>query len=183
MKKFFIFLDIDGVLNSYAYFSSKRYKERVALMGRSNETEFDYIAISRLNRLISFIEQNGYRPVLVLSSSWKLDTTIDQINSLLSSNGFQYDIEHYTPNVSLQQIIQWWEDFSRDYEIVESIKELWIEDNYIIIDDNDFFKEERSKHFIETSYNKWLTVCDIEKAKQLFLYLTKQKGENKLGVK
>lgn len=106
MKKFFIFLDIDGVLNSYTYFSSKRYKERVALMGRSNETEFDYIAISRLNRLISFIEQNGYRPVLVLSSSWKLDTTIDQINSLLSSNGFQYDIEHYTPTVSLQQIIQ-----------------------------------------------------------------------------
>jgi histidinol phosphatase-like enzyme len=78
VKMKILFLDFDGVLNSYSYLRSKK-KEK---WDRESDS-LDPAAIMRLNRII---EKTG--AVVVISSSWRRGRSTKQLASLLNEQGF-----------------------------------------------------------------------------------------------
>lgn len=79
-----IFLDIDGVLyteQSYFYHEQKNANE-----ANENETGLCPIAISNLNYII----ENSPDTMIVISSTWRISRSIDELSDILHANGFVY---------------------------------------------------------------------------------------------
>jgi diphthamide synthase subunit DPH2 len=91
-----IFLDIDGVLNSELYYSSNRYKEIEDFTNRIEEQaeDVDPLAVSFLNELI-----NKTNAKIVISSTWRNNNTIEQLQEILRQRGFTGEIIGLTPRL------------------------------------------------------------------------------------
>ncbi len=76
-----VFLDFDGVLNSMADFAFK-----------TTSTLFDAAYIARLNAIVG---QSGAK--VVISSSWRVRHSVDELRTLLHSAGFKGDVIGSTP--------------------------------------------------------------------------------------
>jgi hypothetical protein len=76
-----IFLDIDGVLNSQLYYTT----------GRSDASgvrnDIDPVAIELLNELIN---KTGAK--VVISSSWRVGRTVEELQSILNKEGFTGEV-------------------------------------------------------------------------------------------
>lgn len=81
----YLFLDIDGVLNSHQFFySDLAQKER--LMDRSIEHQLDPAAIGHLNAIIQATDAQ-----IVISSSWRIVRTVSVIKHALHNRGLEGD--------------------------------------------------------------------------------------------
>lgn len=104
----FIFLDIDGVLNSTEYMVSSRYVERDGIMG------LDPHAVARLN---SITDKTGAR--LVVTSTMRLLHTRTQMCELLRSWGVTGLVQGMTPvlpggeGTRSREIDEWLKVYSR----------------------------------------------------------------------
>ena len=121
-----IFLDIDGVLNSDSFFKAKEgspemhpdapnYHENIAL------EMFDPKAISLLNTIVEKTQA-----VIVISSSWRLAFTLDDLRFILNKAGLIADIFDKTDfkfSSTRYNEINWW---LRDHKDIDS---------FIILDD------------------------------------------------
>lgn len=136
-----IFLDIDGVLNSESFAKKKTRKN------------FDPECVKRLNQIIQ--ETNAD---IVISSSWKLSPS--SVYMAFKDEGVEGNIIGMTPNFIFDD---WREDKTRGAEIEQWLMENPC-DNYIILDDDELFKKEQKKHWIQTDYQIGLTDGDVEKA-------------------
>lgn len=76
-----VFLDFDGVLNSMADFNFK-----------TTSSLFDAPYIARLNAIVV---QSGAK--VVISSSWRVNHSLDELRKLLHAAGFQGDVIDCTP--------------------------------------------------------------------------------------
>ena len=85
-----IFLDIDGVLNSDAWDKTKKTTSNDFLID-----QFDPEAIKLLNELIEKIDAQ-----IVLTSSWRLNFDLEQMNELFSRIGIKRGIVSFTPNLN-----------------------------------------------------------------------------------
>lgn len=74
-----IFLDIDGVLNSQLFYTSGR-ADKIGLGRRSN---IDPVAVGYLNDLIRNTDAK-----VVVTSTWRLGRTTDELQSILEESGF-----------------------------------------------------------------------------------------------
>lgn len=86
-----VFLDIDGVLNSSAFFIQSPDHE---------DTEagaIDPAAVRRLNRLLA-----STGAVVVVSSSWRYDRTVEDLQRLLEVRGFVGQVVDKTPDITEQ---------------------------------------------------------------------------------
>ena len=79
-----IFLDIDGVLNSHDYFL-KRYSETGKMQGGIRPESIDPDALRRLERILEETDAK-----IIVSSTWRLGQTVEQLQDLLESAGFLY---------------------------------------------------------------------------------------------
>lgn len=94
-----IFLDIDGVLNSAEFFTrTESIRER-----RMSEThgtrqwwavQLDQDAVTRLNRIVK-----ETRASVVVSSTWRLSNTVDDLQAILEMKGFRGEVIGKTPNL------------------------------------------------------------------------------------
>lgn len=171
-----IFLDIDGVLNHEMW-----YKRRFQEMDMNSETsrhpyyEFDPQSVAELNRIIDL---TGAK--IVISSTWRLGRTTEQLQDILNSVGFKGEIVGRTPHfiakgetiddkpisytVPRGCEIDWWLEnegkFQRINWSMERQKEYLekaLVKNYVILDDDSDMLYNQREHFVKTSVYSGLT--------------------------
>ena len=140
-----IFLDIDGVLNSQLFYTSGRASERRIKI----ENDIDPVSVGFLNTLI---KDTGAK--VVVSSTWRLGRTIQELQSILEHNGFVGEVIGKTDSLRGEHCL-------RGNEILK-----WIKDNeaiigcsysdytnYVIIDDDsDMLYWQRNNLFLTDGY-------------------------------
>ena len=80
-----IFLDIDGVLNSWRWYKDQTLKGKHVSM--LPDDQIDPKAVTRLNTII---ERTGAK--VVVSSTWRLNRTVAQLAEILGSKGFTGEV-------------------------------------------------------------------------------------------
>lgn len=126
--KFYIFLDIDGVLATSHQFSTNRKKWHPTY----DCYRFDEKCVKVFNSIIEEVNS-----IIILSSDWKHHYSIDQLNEIFYGNKADLVISDVTPNL-------WGVDFNsalqleicRAHEILKYVKEHNIV-NWVAIDDLD----------------------------------------------
>ena len=150
----YIFLDIDGVLNSEQYYlekpQHKRWKEFKDKLDKHiawGVCNIDPKAVKLLNKLVT--ETNAK---IVVSSSWRGDYALQTIFSLA---GIIEPIYGETPRLESrfrgEEIKFWLEKQSKPYK-------------YVIIDDDSDMFDDQKPYFIHTDYEFGLTKSDVDKA-------------------
>lgn len=152
-----IFLDVDGVLNS-----EKFYRKRGAPDYRFEDEppyplcEFDPEAVELFNKIT---DQTGAK--IVVSSTWRIGRTVDELKELFQSVGVTGQIidktrtlrerKEYEKIVRGTEIRIWLEKFPKVYR-------------YIIIDDDNDMLPEQQPNFIKTSFWTGITVENVNAA-------------------
>lgn len=150
----YIFLDIDGVLNSEQYYIEKPWPQRFEeLKDKLDEhiafgiAHIDPKAVKLLNRLVE--ETNAK---IVVSSSWRGDYALQTIFSLA---GIAEPIYGETPRSEHRwrgaEIETWLEERQEPYK-------------YVILDDDSDMLDTQRNNFIHTDWKVGLTEENVSKA-------------------
>lgn len=162
-----LFLDIDGVLNSYEYWDSAEYESYCKAVERDKDAfdmsmEIDMDAVKVLNTL--FKQDDTIK--IVVSSTWRgVDNNrLDNVKRYLQNRGFKYtqNIVGGTPSISSvprgTEIEKWLQAYS-----LEHFKDKKYENvSYCIIDDDSDMLEKQKSHFIQIDTKVGITKYDIE---------------------
>lgn len=165
-----IFLDIDGVLNNQVWYMSDKFRE-----GSTKEeyevSQFDPRCVRLLNNLT---DTTGAK--IVVSSSWRLGRTVDELSELFEKVGITGQVIDKTPLLRFTGLENYYYSVPRGCEI-----KAWIEMNkgiigdkvsrlkYVILDDDsDMLYWQRDKYIWVDPYNG-LTPNIIYKANKLLL--------------
>ena len=128
-----IFLDFDGVLN-HEQFYGRRYEANFKGYGEHPVSEFDFNSVAVLNHIIEKTDAK-----VVVSSTWRLGRSIEELQTILDSVGFKGEIIAKTPNLRNDgdyvlrgnEILKWIRDNK------ELIGQYYHEfENYVIFDDD-----------------------------------------------
>ena len=138
-----VFLDIDGVLNSDLWERTLDDDKRKRL-----ENHFDPKCVALLNKVLA---QTNAK--IVLTSTWRLNHSLEQMNDIFRSVGVQADIIDFTPDLKSQgkhvvrgnEILKW----CQDNEAIIGTGFLKYTD-FIILDDNTDMLLWQSKYFFKT---------------------------------
>lgn len=143
MEKFYIFLDIDGVINHYNWLK-KYYFENLKKEGFHQF--FCPENIEALNKLLCFLTEKNYQPKIVLSSNWRiLEKRYELCKKLLIKYGLNYDDDFDKTCIKYNG--------HRGKQILEFMSNKNITDNFVIIDDEmrDISPYFDDKNLIKTS--------------------------------
>lgn len=139
--KKYLFLDIDGVLNSFddynmsgKTFLKKLHKISFILSGKQ---------MSLLNKIVE-----KYDPIIVLSSYWRTRYSLEEINKMFKDRGFVGYISDKTDEQGEEHSERW-------NQIKRYIKKNNVK-NFIILDDEKISENEVSPNFIKTNSYKGL---------------------------
>lgn len=149
-----IFLDIDGVLNSEAFWEKEAQyikKQKALDSGRTRDeasalANIDPHAVERIMKIVKETSAE-----IVVSSTWRFD---DSIYYKLRFMGIPliYGITPGTVKRYRGEEIKMWLD-----EHPEAT-------NYVIIDDDNDMLDEQDSHLVQTSWLTGITDYDVEKA-------------------
>ena len=126
-KLFYIFLDIDGVLNNMEYWNECFERHQVKGIMSMNCFPFDPKCLSNLMKLNQELQKQNYDVKIVLSSTWRLNQIdIGIVNSRLA----EYGMRIFATTISLNSGKRGLEikDFLEDEQYGKA-------DNYLILDD------------------------------------------------
>ena len=140
---FYVFLDIDGVLNNQDFLLSYRSNNRKG----SYILDFAKHSVDALNHLIKELQIN-YSVNLVISSSWRIN--MPETIQTLQNNGV------YFPPTPVTSTIKETFENSRGNEIATYLKQVNETSNFVIIDDEwfDFKDKFYRKNIIKTDFYK-----------------------------
>lgn len=154
-----IFLDFDGVLNSQLWYERTK--------GNRDVDDLDRNAIAFLNTLV---KKTGAK--IVVSSSWRLGRTVDELQEILNRNGFDGEVIDKTKDLRMgddgdcilrgNEILQW---MKAHPEII--VAPYWDYKNYVIFDDDSDMLYWQRNNFIHTDPYVGLTPTDIHKAEKI----------------
>lgn len=135
-----VFLDIDGVLNSHAYFITQQ-------LG----TLMDVLDPAAVLRLDALARRSGAR--VVISSSWRVKRPLDRLSAMLREHGFQGEVIGATPVLSLPRSleIQAWLDAAPEPP-----------DAFVILDDGEM--DHLADRLVQTTFEEGLTDEHVEEA-------------------
>lgn len=140
--KFYIFLDIDGVLaTTHQYYTNpknwgdeyKRYR-------------YDIKCVKVFNEILNNLNEH----VIILSSDWKLHYSIETMNRIFEINGINTIVTDITDNLwgtKFKSVVQL--NDCRADEILKYVHEHQIE-NWLAIDDLDLSPWIDENHFVRT---------------------------------
>lgn len=156
-KLFYIFLDIDGVLNNMEYWNECFERHQVKGIMSMNCFPFDPKCLSNLMKLNQELQKQNYNVKIVLSSTWRLNQVdIGIVNSRLA----EYGMRIFATTISLSSGKRGLEikDFLEDEQYGKA-------DNYLILDDEikDIIEQFEEIHIIHTNFN---TGFDNEKLEE-----------------
>lgn len=143
----YLFLDIDGVLNSIEYY--------LVRVDTPNDEGIDRHAITLFNLLLKEVPDLQ----IVVSSSWRKIHTIEYIKDCLQRHGFLYyeNIIDYTPSLHTIRGLEI-QDYCKEHNIV----------NYAIIDDDRDMLPEQLLRFVHTNGMTGITIGDVIKIIGIF---------------
>lgn len=139
-----IFLDIDGVLVSYA-----RLNERHPIDG---EHDFVPESVEALNLLIEKLDAE-----IVISSSWRIGKSIEYLQEILDIRNVKGKVIGKT-SYSFSSV-----DGGRGQEIREWMEEHGIPETFIIIDDEVQDIRKHFRNWWKTHYKDCLQVKDVDR--------------------
>lgn len=127
-----IFLDIDGVLNHQAYYESDRWDKN-----GGRDSDIDPKCVEYLNMIIS---DTGAK--VVISSTWRIGRTVEQLQEALNKKGFKGEIVGFTPRLAFKDIasiprgveIDLW--LKENCKLFEKCIRYWEYKEYVILDDD-----------------------------------------------
>jgi hypothetical protein len=159
-----VFLDIDGVLNSHAFFARRaddpekeKYVDRI-----------DDEAVARLQRLCAMNDAN-----VVVSSTVRFNKTRVELQELLAAHGFKRMVLDKTPDYTRRPTPGglWLAQERRGHEI-----QGWLDENerlgrfnvtgFVILDDDSDMAHLKSR-LVKTSFDQGLTDADVERAAEV----------------
>lgn len=162
--KAYIFLDIDGVLNSDEWYHF--YWEN-DLKYTDTEYNLDYRAIERVNHLV---EMTGAS--IVLSSSWRFDMDVTKLR--LERAGLKTDNMKKLPGCEFGVGSPTRGELIAEYAANQKCK------RYVIFDDDtDMTDDQKEKHFVHVDYITGLTDEDVNKAMEILLREPEKKPRKK----
>jgi len=144
-----VFLDVDGVLNSTAWFHTifKR-KHRAASHPHDH---LDPTAMGRLNRVLA--ETGGK---VVVSSTWRMGRTVEELQDLFDLHGFEGEVIGKTGHGF---------NGERGLQIREWMRMKGLEDvRFIAIDDDTYDMGAVADHLVHTDNAVGLQDVDVDKA-------------------
>ena len=155
-----MFLDIDGVLNSETFYKNKSEQELFKEEGYPL-CEIDPSAIEKINKII-----RQTKAKVVISSSWRLGRSIQNLQDIFNKKGFIGTIDDITPH--LRYIgndntvprgceIETYLNDNFEYDIKTNIK-------YVIIDDDIDMLFYQKDHFLHTTEYDGITDIIVAKA-------------------
>lgn len=147
-----LFLDIDGVLNSMAYFQRIAGTRDGLSLPAFTRSQFDPEAVEHLNRIVAKTEC-----CVVISSSWRLAYRRTQMYDLLREVGFKGRVLDMTPNLMTDvraREIQAWLTEHREERFVE---------RFAIVDDNHDAGIGYAPYFVQTEFATGLTEVHADK--------------------
>lgn len=151
----FIFLDIDGVMNSNLFYIGRTQGERYNDWVKEHSEHIawcayniDPKAVERLNRLT---DATGAK--IVVSSTWRSDSNLQEVFNLVGIKEPIYDITPFMRSRHRGSEIQEWLD--RQTEPYR----------YVILDDDTDMLDWQLPYFIQSDWLKWgLSDEDVEQA-------------------
>lgn len=158
MKTFYIFLDVDGVLNNFNYWDECFKRHHVKGIMSMHCFPFDPKCLNNLMKLNQELQKQNYNVKIVLSSTWRLnqiDTAI--VNSRLA----EYGMTIFSRTIYLNS-------GDRGLEIKNFIENERYEktDNFLILDDEirDIKKHFEDIHIIHTNFDTGFDSKKLEEA-------------------
>ena len=100
-----VFLDVDGVINSYPYRKANRAwyaRDAPEALLRIAEIGIDSALVERLNRVVDAYDD----VVFVLSSAWRITTAIDDMQIMLEHRGFRGRLIDATPTCAQMSAVE-----------------------------------------------------------------------------
>lgn len=173
-----VFLDIDGVLNSESWARGRFDKiDAHSIAAQYPYYEFDPESVKWLNYIT---EETGAK--IVISSTWRLGRTIQQLNDLLKFvcvTGEIIDITTYmratVPSYSIPrgcEIEHWLEqkkfqriNYSREVQL--KYMEDSLVENYVILDDDSDMLYNQREHYVRTSRQTGLNEDSAKKSVEI----------------
>lgn len=142
MENFYIFLDVDGVLNSDPFgFFEKIEKQNVKV----------------LDNLLLQLKKRNFNPIIIISSNWRLYAKkYEKLKSTLAEMGLTYKNQYIKLDSGLNSV--------RGLQIIGFLNTYNIGSNFVIIDDNldeiaRFFPK---KQILQTTSSKGLTQKNVD---------------------
>jgi len=159
-----LFLDFDGVLNSKTSFHAAHLAwQATGLPTKTEEYRWPLGHLCRENVVLlnEIVEKTGCK--IVVSSSWRILATNEQLKKWLPLRGFKY------PEAFIDQTGRDSKD-ARGGEIQD-----WLDSHlevaaYVILDDDSedivgsYTTKKHPNNFVKTDFNSGLTVVEMEKA-------------------
>lgn len=135
-KRFFIFLDIDGVMFDWDYILTKPKKGGVI-------NDFNPESVKALNKLVSELGK-VYRPEIVITSAWRKD--MFAVYKAFRDNGVTMSRSVHITSTKL-----WTDSSYRGRDILDYLGGTTKDKNFVIIDDENF---DFDKYFDKSSIIK-----------------------------
>jgi len=164
MKKY-LFLDIDGVLNSQDWFYSDKLQNLVSTKDLGEKEAFDPTAIKLLTDIVLATNCD-----IVISSSWRKGRTIERLRELFTEVGFKHSHKIigktdslynwllpkvHCPSIRGLEIRVWLETN------IKKINPIYQNDYiYCILDDDTDMPFEQKDNFVNTDVQTGLTIED-----------------------
>lgn len=161
-----IFLDIDGVLNCQLHYESKFFTDYIAKPEKVKSEHYkSQLCPERIKLLNELCESTD--TTIVISSTWRLGKTIEELQQILDDSGATFKIIGKTDHLG----------YERGIEISK-----WLKDNcmalfnvhyydfyrYAIIDDDSDMLLNQQFHFFQTDSYSGLTHNTCYKIKRFF---------------
>jgi len=152
-----IFLDIDGVLNNQLWYVATKGERADPVTGKRIMDDIDPGSVEFLNMLI---EKTGAK--VVVSSTWRLGKTVEELQEILNRNGFKGEVIGKTENLRGTGIVRGneifhWIETNENIIGCDSYKY----NNYVILDDDSDMLLWQKDNFINTDPYCGLTPNDV----------------------
>ena len=148
MKPFYVFLDIDGVMNDFEYWNKCKAKHGNASVMSCQNYPFNPNSLNNLMLLNKELQHKQYAMRIVLSSTWREDKISKAIvESRLAEYGMVlYDKIPESERLPLDKL-----NSHRSFEIKEWLEKHQNPLNYLVLDDDsDIIDNFEEKHYINT---------------------------------
>lgn len=148
MKPFYIFLDIDGVMNDFEYWTKCKKKHGNGRVMSLQNYPFNPNSLNNLMLLKKQLTNKGYVMRIVLSSTWRLD---DISTAIVKSRLAEYGMTIYSKTMRLNSLPLNKLNDCRSMEIKHWLENNKNPTNYLILDDaSDIINNFEEKHCILT---------------------------------
>lgn len=147
-----LFLDIDGVLNSQAFYTVRHEQIKAGIKQRDFPLdEFCPTTIKLVNQIC---RETGAK--VVVSSTWRHGRTVGQLQTLFNSVGATFEVIGKTPDLCRQTESGLWLSAVRGDEIKKYTDESNCK-SFVILDDDGDMLDCQKPNFIQTSRLDGLT--------------------------